>query len=143
MKFVCLACNRPMELDGLEDRGEGVLAVAYACRGCGQRVAMVTNPGETQVVRSLGVQIGHEWIEPEPMSTVQGNLAGARPLVRGNGDGGPRWSEAAERRLAAAPVFVQAMVRRLYTDWAREQGIDEITPEIMNRAREQLGMTGM
>jgi hypothetical protein len=45
--------------------------------------------------------------------------------------------------LGAAPTFVQGMVRRLYNDWARENGVTEMTPEAMNRARDQLGMTGM
>jgi hypothetical protein len=130
-----------MELEDLGDRGSGSLALAYACAGCGARIAMVTNAGETQLVRSLGVQVGHEAIEPLPMGTLQGNLAGARGLADAGDD--PSWSEAAERRLAAAPTFVQNMVRRLYNDWARERGIAEVTPQVMNEAREHLGLMGM
>jgi hypothetical protein len=55
----------------------------------------------------------------------------------------PVWSEAALKRLSAAPSFVQGMVHRLYTDYARQKGYTEITPAIMNEAREALGMTGM
>jgi hypothetical protein len=75
------------------------------------------------------------------MSVLRGALDGGK-AVEAAGDG-PVWSEAAERRLAAAPVFVQGMVRRLYGDWARERGIKEITPQVMNEARDALGMTGM
>jgi hypothetical protein len=131
-----------MELDDLAERGPGTMAIAYACGGCGARVAMVTNPGETQLVRSLGVQIGHEGlVAASPMSTVQDHLAGGRGLAAAVEE--PRWTEAAERRLAAAPTFVQGMVRRLYNDWARENGVDEVTPQVMNQAREQLGLSGM
>jgi hypothetical protein len=55
----------------------------------------------------------------------------------------PVWTEAALKRLSAAPTFVQGMVRRLYTDYARQRGYTEITPAIMTEAREELGMTGM
>jgi hypothetical protein len=35
------------------------------------------------------------------------------------------------------------MVKRIYTDWAREQGIATITPAVMDRARSELGLEGM
>jgi len=141
MKFLCLACDRPMALQSTGDAGPGAMAITYACDGCGNSVAMVTNPGETQLVRSLGVQIGHERVAPEPMGVIRGALAEGRAVERAPDE--PVWSEAAERRLAAAPGFVQGMVRRIYNDWARENGITEITPQVMNQARETLGMEMM
>ena len=53
------------------------------------------------------------------------------------------WSPAARERLAVVPSFVRGMVKRIYTEWAWEQGIDEMTPETMDRARSELGMEGM
>jgi hypothetical protein len=35
------------------------------------------------------------------------------------------------------------MVKRIYTDYARERGLSEITPEVMDRARSDLGLEGM
>jgi hypothetical protein len=35
------------------------------------------------------------------------------------------------------------MVKRIYTDWAQEQGIGEITVPVMDRARSDLGLEGM
>jgi len=141
MKFLCLDCGQPMELATTDASDTGVMQIVYGCEGCGRRIAMVTNAGETQLVRSLGVQIGHERVAPAPMGGLQGALADGHPLAAAADD--PVWSEAALRRLAAAPVFVQGMVRRLYGDWAREQGIREITPQVMNQAREALGMAEM
>jgi hypothetical protein len=141
VKFVCLACDVPMTLGETEDAGPGELRIVYGCGSCGQRMAMVTNAGETQMVRSLGVQIGHERLPAEPMGTLRGALSGGRALEREAE--GPVWSAAAQRRLAAAPPFVQGMIRRLYDDWARENGVREITPDVMNQARESLGLTGM
>jgi hypothetical protein len=35
------------------------------------------------------------------------------------------------------------MVKRIYTDYAKEHGISEITPAVMDRARSDLGLEGM
>jgi hypothetical protein len=130
-----------MELGATEGPDEGSMAITYRCSECGHSIAMVTNPGETQLVSSLGVQIGHERLPHEPMSLLRGGLAEQVPVE--HADWQPAWTEAAERRLAATPSFVQPMVRRLYSDWARQQGIREITPQVMNQARESLGMESM
>jgi hypothetical protein len=53
------------------------------------------------------------------------------------------WSEDAKDRLANVPSFVRGMVKRIYTDWAKEHGVAEITPAIMDRARTELGLDGM
>ena len=106
---------------------------------------MITNPGETQVVRSLGVTLGHEALSasPEPMSVIRDALAEGRSPATTPAGPDPFWTEAALKRLSAAPTFVQGIVHRLYTDYARQRGYTEITPAVMNEAREALGITGM
>ena len=54
-----------------------------------------------------------------------------------------RWSGEARERLLAVPSFVRGMVKRIYGEYAVERGIGEITPEIMDRARSDLGLEGM
>jgi hypothetical protein len=34
-------------------------------------------------------------------------------------------------------------VKKIYSDYARERSIPEITPDVMDRAREELGLEGM
>jgi len=41
------------------------------------------------------------------------------------------------------PSFVRGMVKKIYADYAREHGITEITPAIMDNARTELGLEGM
>jgi hypothetical protein len=53
------------------------------------------------------------------------------------------WSSDAELRLAKVPSFVRGMVKKIYSDYARERAIAEITPAVMDRAREELGLEGM
>jgi len=60
MKFVCDDCRRAMELvDNTPSEDGGSMAIRYTCPNCGRSISMITNPGETQMVRSLGVTIGH------------------------------------------------------------------------------------
>lgn len=147
MKFICIDCQKTMEfVDNAPSEDGGSMAITYNCPECGRGISMVTNPGETQVVRSLGVTIGHEALgsaPPEPMSMIRGALDGQAPATAAPAGPEPVWTEAALKRLSAAPSFVQGMVHRLYTDYARQKGYPEITPAIMNEARDALGMTGM
>lgn len=53
------------------------------------------------------------------------------------------WSLAAVERLEGVPRFVRGMVKRIYADYAKENGIAEITPAVMDRARSDLGLEGM
>jgi len=41
------------------------------------------------------------------------------------------------------PGFVRGMVKRIYGDYARDHGIAEITPTVMDTARSELGLEGM
>ncbi|MFP3948209.1 MAG: PCP reductase family protein [Longimicrobiales bacterium] len=63
----------------------------------------------------------------------------------GRADGAVRvhWTPDAVDRLQRVPRFVRGMVKRIYTDYARERGIEEITPDTMDRARTDLGLEGM
>jgi hypothetical protein len=53
------------------------------------------------------------------------------------------WTSDAVGRLERVPSFVRGMVKRIYTDWARENNVSEITPDIMDRARTDLGLEEM
>jgi hypothetical protein len=55
----------------------------------------------------------------------------------------PRWSVDAQTRLGQVPRFVRGMVKKIYGDFAAEHGIAEITPDVMDRARTELGLEGM
>jgi hypothetical protein len=128
------------------DGADGVMAIRYSCPNCGRRIAMITNPGETQMVSSLGVTIGHEALAEGgagPMNQIRRSLEGETGWTDDRGLPDPVWTEAAERRLAAAPGFVQGMVRRLYTDWAKRNGYEEVSPAVMSKARDALGMSEM
>lgn len=146
MKFLCNDCWEIMEfVDNTPSEDDSSMAISYACPSCGRGISMITNPGETQMVRSLGVTLGHEALStpPEPMAMIREALAGPVSATAAPVGPEPVWTETALKRLSAAPSFVQGIVHRLYTDYARQKGYAEITPAIMNEARDALGMTGM
>lgn len=151
MKFLCIDCDAQMEFEDRRQPGDGTFAAAFRCPTCGRRIAMLANPMETQLVGSLGVRIGGRTLDEQPMELVRGSLAGREDAFRdepaaARADAAPvrpRWSADAVERLARVPGFVRGMVKRIYVDYAAEHGIAEITPEVMDRARSELGLEGM
>lgn len=145
MKFLCVDCDAQMESIGQTAPGDGTLAVMFRCPRCEREVAMLANPMETHMVSSLCVKVGGRTVSEQPFETVRSQLAtgGEEALQDVAPASGPAWSEDAEGRLARVPGFVRGMVRRLYSEWARERDIPEITLEVMDEARSDLGLEGM
>lgn len=136
MKFLCVECDQQMAFGERELPGDGTLAATFKCPKCGRVVAMLTNPMETQLVSSLGVEIGGRTVPAEPFEMVNA-------MVVGGSAGSPAWSSDAQERLSRVPSFVRGMVKKIYADYARERGIKEITPAVMDTARAELGLEGM
>lgn len=153
MKFLCVECDRQMTFEERQLPGDGTLAVAFKCPGCGRVIALLTNPLETQLVSSLGVVIGGRTIPAQPLETIRGRVATGRDEAfdeakgeeeRGTGPiPSPTWSADAKERLARVPNFVRGMVKKIYADYAKERGLVEITPAVMDTARAELGLEGM
>lgn len=131
-----------MEFAAKEGPEAGSLAVTLGCANCGDQVALLTNPAETQLLVALGIKIGGRTIPAEALEVVRGSLAGQHEQGLAATEEGLVWTEAAERLLSAAPSFVRNIVRRRYSEYARQRGIQEITPEVMDEARQALGMEG-
>ena len=167
MKFLCLPCDHVMEFAERQLPGDGTLAAVFACGRCGREIAMLTNPMETQLVSSLGIKVGGREVPEQPMELVRSSLADGHDRAFDDDDtastpggaddhpGGAAagaataagrpvvWNEDAIQRLGHVPSFVRGMVKRIYTDYARERGLAEVTPAVMDRARSELGLEGM
>jgi hypothetical protein len=63
-----------MNFQKVEKPGEGSLGVFFGCPSCGAKFSMVTNPGETQMVASLGVKLGGRTEAAEPFEMTRGTL---------------------------------------------------------------------
>jgi DNA-directed RNA polymerase subunit RPC12/RpoP len=166
MKFLCLDCDQPMKLHSTAGPDEGSLAVTFRCPECGFRVAMLTNPFETQMVRSLGVKVGGRTVPPEPFENLRSTMAGARPdafegaggMSETAGPGCPfaaalgetttetpapsqvAWTSEAEARLERIPSFIRPMARRSIERFAEGKGYPTVTETVMDEARVVFGM---
>ena len=83
MKFVCLNCETYMNFEKVEKPGEGSLGVFFGCPSCQAKFSMVTNPGETQMVASLGVKLGGRPAAAEPFEMTRGTLKDEAMAGRG------------------------------------------------------------
>lgn len=161
MKFLCIGCDATMEFAERQLPGDGTMAAVFTCPDCGREIAMLTNPMETRLVSSLGVKVGGRDVPEQPLELTRGQLASGRDdafddvtVAPASARGAPepepaltvgavRWSADASARLDRVPGFVRGMVKRIYAEWAAERGIGELTPDIMDRARIELGLEGM
>lgn len=170
MKFLCVDCDEPMRLKRSEGPDEGSLTVTFACRRCGRRVAMLTNPFETQLIRSLGVKVGGRTTPPTPFEHLRSSMAQQREELfegteglearqtpaDGEGPGCPfaamvagqdtespsaiGWSSEAEARADRIPSFIRPMAKKAIERYAEGKGYHRITEEVMDEARGALGM---
>lgn len=143
MKFLCVPCDAVMDFAERQLPGDGTMAAVFVCPGCAREMALLTNPMETQLVSGLGVKVGGRTVPQQPLELTLGAIADTRAPAPAAGPGPVRWTDDASARLAQVPSFVRGMVKRIYTDYAREHGIDTITPAVMDRARSDLGLEGM
>ena len=163
MKFVCLDCDEPMKLLRTEGPDEGSLNVTFRCPECGFRVAMLTNPFETQMVKSLGVKIGAEpEAPPAPFEHLRASLANPRAdafagdAASGAGPGCPfaamvnetvaapesgiPWTPEAAARIERIPSFIRPMAKKAVERLAESKGYATITEAVMDEARGAFGM---
>lgn len=147
MKFLCVDCDRQMAFDERAVPGDGTMAAVFRCPGCGRRTAMLANPMETQLVSSLGVKVGGRTVPDADFESIRTGVAAGRDdafATAPAATSGPvRWSVEAVERLGHVPSFVRGMVKKIYNDYAKERGIEEMTPAVMDRARSDLGLEGM
>jgi hypothetical protein len=169
MKFLCVPCNEPMKLQEVEGPDQGSLAVVFHCPQCAHRIALLTNPAETQMVKALDVKIGGEPTPSDPLSFTRASLASQRKETFSTGQTGEMveaareaggcpfaavvreaeakaegedldWTEGADQRLQRIPGFIRPSVKKAIEGFARVKGHRTITEAVMDEAREETGM---
>ena len=122
MKFICIRCDEQMKLIKTDNSNGDSVDIIFSCSQCGNKIAMITNPQETQMVRTLGLNIG-------------GNTKSSNFLEEDIA-----WTKEAEERLKRVPPFVQPMARQSIINYAKEKGVREITLQVMDEVKEKVGM---
>jgi hypothetical protein len=148
--FLCESCGHEMALltNPMETQLVSSLGVKIGGRGVPQQPLELTRSAladarpdafaEALPVRSAG-------LDREPHAEAPDADNGevrpqAAPSIT---PGSVHWDVTAVERLARVPSFVRGMVKRIYADWAAERGIAVITPDVMDRARADLGLEAM
>ena len=144
MKFLCVTCDEPMKIQRAGPPEEGSITAVFACPSCGHRIAMLTNPHETQLVQSLGVKIGPK---DSPSAAVAADaeaggcpFAGMLSEMEAAGDGGVTWTPEALARLENIPEFVRPMAKQGVEHYAKTNGHAVVDDAVMEEARGRFGM---
>lgn len=137
MKFLCVTCDQPMKLESAGPPDEGSISAVFGCPTCSHRIAMLTNPHETQLVQSLGVKIGPGEAEEKeaggcPFSGMLAEMEAAQDEVS--------WTAEALGRLENIPEFVRPMAKQGIEHYAKSNGHALIDDEVMEEARGRFGM---
>ena len=145
MKFLCVSCDEPMKLTRADPPDRGSLTVVYRCPSCEREFAMLTNPHETQVVSSLGVEVGGEQGASKcPFTGVVrelgADLEAADSELEDAAAGFP-WTTEAIERLENVPEFARPMARTGIEKFAKDEGLSQIDAQVLERAREFFGMS--
>jgi len=150
MKLLCVSCDTQMKLEETTGPVEGSLSVSFACPSCAHRIALLTNPGETQLVRALDVKIGGRSSPAEPWEFVRTMLAARGEDVGAREEGSTASAEPASRDFGetsasgSAELTVEASVESLSRDAQAEGlGAGPRCPfsAVANRAAEAASLT--
>ncbi len=138
MKFLCVSCDEPMKLIEVAPPDRGSLSVVYRCPKCAHEIAMLTNPYETQVVSSLGVQVG-----PETDGAAKCPFPGVMQEMGVSLDGSTAafpWTPEATERLANIPEFARPMAKTGIEKFARDRGLAQVDAAVLEQAKDFFGM---
>ena len=75
MKFLCRECNTAMKFKEAATPDQGSLTAIFECPDCFTEIAIYMNPWETQMLKSLDVQLGGRSEEAQPMQMVRSFLS--------------------------------------------------------------------
>ncbi len=137
MKFLCVSCDEAMKLTDVAPPDRGSLSVVYRCPNCAHEIAMLTNPYETQVVGSLGVQVG-----PETDGAAKCPFPGVMQEMGASLDGAGAfpWTPEASSRLENIPEFARPMAKTGIEKFAKDRGLAQIDAQVLEQAKDFFGM---
>ena len=143
MKFLCVKCDEPMKYKEASGPQDGSVSITFACMKCQNEIILLTNPGETQLVRALDIKIGGSTTPHQPMELLRSTLTQQRAQAFSAEESTPHseglfWTKEAEERLANAPSFIREMVRNGTERFARTKGYNEITSQVLDEAKEEI-----
>lgn len=74
MKFLCTDCDTAMKFKDVIRPDQGSVTALFECPDCFTEIAMFLNPWETQMLKSLDLQLGGNSGAAQPMQMVRSQL---------------------------------------------------------------------
>ncbi len=117
-----------MAFERAKGPNEGLNQFTFCCPKCKNRISMINNPQETNLLRSLGLSIGGRKTPHQPLEMVHKSPAqgGAEVLD---------WAEEAKIRMEKVPSMAKGMAQKAIESYARQKGYKEITSEVIDEAK--------
>ena len=168
MKFLCTSCNTQMKLvknePPLRPDDHGSLSIRYECPDCLLEIAMLTNAFETQLVTSMGVEIGGKTVSKSQGISLDesGNMAeehsesaskcpfsqmARESMIESSETDSVNkienefpWTAQAMVRLQNIPEFARPMAKKGIEKFAHDEGFAQVTEECLDRAKEEFQM---
>lgn len=155
MKFVCRTCEAFMLFQEVEPIQEESLGVTFGCPKCGNRISMVTNPGETQLVHALGVKLGGRTKAAQPLELTRETLRSSSATVGGgkcpfsdvvagmerdseeSNAANVEWSPEAQERLKRIPEAVRPVAKMVIEQMALGKGSRRVDEALMDEAKDK------
>jgi hypothetical protein len=132
MKMICLKCNVPLKYQENAPTNTG-LSIKFRCEMCGAAISMETNAAETQLLSTIEMRFGQDTPSAESAGALKSDL-------RESGSAeGLEWTKEATQRLSRVPGIARMMAQSAIEQYARRVGVSVITPEVMDRVKEQVG----
>lgn len=78
MKFLCRDCDTAMKFKDVTRPEQGSVTAVFECPDCFTEIAMFLNPWETQMLKSLDLQLGGTNEAAQPMQMVRSQLETAK-----------------------------------------------------------------
>lgn len=78
MKFLCRECDTAMKFKDVTRPEQGSVTAVFECPDCFMEFAMFLNPWETQMLKSLDLQLGGSAEAAQPMQMVRSQLGTAK-----------------------------------------------------------------
>ena len=78
MKFLCTDCDTAMKFKDVTRPEQGSVTAIFECPDCFTEIAMFLNPWETQMLKSLDLQLGGTNAAAQPMQMVRSQLETAK-----------------------------------------------------------------
>ena len=77
MQFICNKCKKRMKSDEAVGEGDGWMGISSFCPNCGSRFKLLSNPGETLLLKALNAGVAGQELMSKVLQSAQDTLPNA------------------------------------------------------------------